>query len=109
MISKWNNDEKRLRFAVKNLREKGIKPNNGGMWLQKHLFLIGKRKLKLYLASGTTSLIKEATLLFETSSKDSLAYAEIAGFLDNFEYSNISFKDFHGHEHHRAALKGQEW
>jgi hypothetical protein len=105
----WDNDEKRLRFAVKYLRENGIKPNQGGMWIQKHLFIVGKRKLKLYLASGTTSLIKDATLLFQTISKDSLAYAELAEFLDDFEFSVTSSKDHHGHEHHYATLKGKEW
>ena len=110
--TKPNVEEKRLREGVRHLRQHGIKPNQGGFWLQPfltdltpHLFLIGKRKIKLYLAKGDTSLIKESIFLFESSQKDNIAYSELAEFLENFEFYQATFKEpIYGFEKHVASL-----
>jgi len=100
-----NFDEKRLREGVRYLRENGIKPNQGGFWLDKHIFLIGKRKIKAYIASGTTSLIKEATLLGSSSAKSPTAYADIAEILESVKVTSTSWKDMHGHTHHYSNIE----
>lgn len=66
-------------------------------------YVVGKRKLKLYVTTTGRSVKTQSILIGETAVRNNLAYADLAELLegakDRFTYSTHT--DHHGHTHPR--------
>ena len=104
-LTKWDNDENKLREAVRYCRLQGGSLKSGkGFKLQNHLFLEGKKKLKVVLSEDFVPKGKRSHILFETKANDSQAYAEIAEFLDNLEFYTAEKVGAFGFTEYHASL-----
>lgn len=98
--------EKRLRDIVRNSRTNLVGTFAFAYWIngegvEKVAFVIGKRKLKLYLANNGRSIKSDSTFIGETSAKDNaVAYSELAELLEKATdlYNLHEYKDHWGHK-----------